>query len=150
MSASYRTKRRAVPLLMLAFLAGDPWWRSPFIVNDKPGPSTDTRLLTSRRAIDTDRIITKIRKTREYLRAPLVISRRLFSVLIGSLAVLVVALAVIVPFHLLLRALGDVAAARALLWASVACLMLLLVDLVLLVAALGCKAIQDDDALPRE
>lgn len=74
------------------------------------------------------------------------IPRRALSVLVGSLAILVVAFAVVTAFHLLVQALGDTAAARTLLWASVACLLLLCTNLLLLVIALGLRAIRDDES----
>jgi hypothetical protein len=75
-----------------------------------------------------------------------VIPRRIFHVLVGAAAVLVVAFTMLMAFFLLVRSLGDETAARALLWTAVACLILTVTDLFLLVLALGLKAIQDDDS----
>jgi hypothetical protein len=59
-----------------------------------------------------------------------------------------VAFAVLMAFYALVSALGDVDGARTLLWAAIATLLLLVIDLVLLVGSLGLKALQgrEDDA----
>jgi hypothetical protein len=79
-----------------------------------------------------------------------VVPRRLLQVLVSSLAALVVVLGVLMAFLMLIRSLGDEVAARALMWISVGCLMLLVADILLLVLALGLKAIESDESPPNE
>lgn len=74
-----------------------------------------------------------------------VIPQRVFIALVGGLAILVVAFAVLMGFYALIGALGDAPAARALLWAATSCLILLVMDLVLLVGALGVQTLQQND-----
>ena len=73
------------------------------------------------------------------------IPQRAFAVLVGVLAVLVVAFCVLMAFYLLVLALGDVFASRALLGTAFGCLILLVTDLILLVGALGLKSIERRD-----
>ena len=68
--------------------------------------------------------------------------QRVFVVLVGGLAILVVAFAVLMAFYALVSALGDALAARALLWTAMGCLALAASDLVLLVGALGLEKLQ--------
>ena len=78
------------------------------------------------------------------------VPRRYLAVLVGALAFLLVAFAVLMAFHLLVHTLGDSQAARALLWTAVGCLVLLIIDLLLLVIALAVNSLRDDESLPGE
>jgi hypothetical protein len=98
--------------------------------------------------IDRTGTFTRIRKSRVTLWVAAVISRRVFTVLVGGLAVLVVAFAVLMAFYLLISALGDAAASRAILWTAVGCLVFLVADLVLLVGALGLQSLVGEDRGP--
>jgi hypothetical protein len=71
-----------------------------------------------------------------------VIPRVVFFVLVAGLSIFVVAFAVLMAFYALVTGLGDLVAARALLWTAMACLILAAVDLLLLVGALGLQAMQ--------
>jgi hypothetical protein len=61
--------------------------------------------------------------------------------LVFALPLLVVAFAVVMGGYALAQATGDATAARALFWVAMACLMLTCVDLILLVGALGARAL---------
>lgn len=74
-----------------------------------------------------------------------VISRRVFGVLTTILIVLTVASAVLLTVQALLAALGDVRGAKVVLWIGLACLILLAIDVLLLVGALGVAAMQSSD-----
>jgi hypothetical protein len=69
-----------------------------------------------------------------------VVSRRLLTVLLSTALVLLVALAVLVGLMLLLGGLGDAPARGALKWVVVGVLVLLSIDLVCLLLALGLHA----------
>lgn len=79
-----------------------------------------------------------------------VLSRRVFALLVGALAVLLTAFSVTMAFYALLSGLGDSTGARVLLWIAVAGLILLVADLVLLVGALGLRALEDRDQGPTQ
>jgi ABC-type nickel/cobalt efflux system permease component RcnA len=74
-----------------------------------------------------------------------VIPRRLLLSLIASLAVLLVAFAVVIAGYALVSAAQDTAAAQALWWVGMSLLMLVLVDLVLLVGVLALRELDRDD-----
>jgi hypothetical protein len=69
--------------------------------------------------------------------------RRCLLFLVTGLAVLVVAFAVLMAFQMIFFALGDAFAVRILSGIAVACLVLLVVDVLLLVGVLGMQAVQD-------
>lgn len=69
------------------------------------------------------------------------VSRPILAILVITLAVLVVASCVLLGFQALLRFVGDGQGAAVILWIAVASLLLLVIDLVLLVGALGLNAI---------
>jgi uncharacterized membrane protein YhaH (DUF805 family) len=79
-----------------------------------------------------------------------VISRRVFVVLVGVLAVLLVTFSVVMAFYALLKGLDDATGAQALLWTGIIFLMLIVVDTLLLVGALGVKALEDREEEPRD
>ncbi|MFN0020158.1 MAG: hypothetical protein ACKVP0_18005 [Pirellulaceae bacterium] len=70
------------------------------------------------------------------------VPRRILTVLVLGLPVLLVAFAVVMGGWGLAQGMGDPAGATALRWIGVACLMLLVIDVVLLVMALGLNAIE--------
>ncbi|MBI2481512.1 MAG: hypothetical protein HYV60_23585 [Planctomycetia bacterium] len=70
------------------------------------------------------------------------ISNKVVSTLLASLAILTVACAVLMGFHVLLSSLHDTAAARVLRWIGFGCVILLITDLVLLVGALSVRALE--------
>ncbi len=74
------------------------------------------------------------------------IPRRLLAVLVLTLPILVVAFAVVMGGQALAQATGDASGARGLFWVGMSCLMLLVVDLLLLVMALGINAMDQRDA----
>jgi hypothetical protein len=74
-----------------------------------------------------------------------VIPRRYLVPLVLALPVLVVAFAVLAGAALLAQGLGDQSGFRGLLWAALSALMLLAIDALLLLAALGIKAVQDEE-----
>ena len=71
--------------------------------------------------------------------------RPILTILVFALPILVVAFAVLMGGSALARATQDLAAARALQWIGAGLLMLTVVDLVMLVGALGLKALSDKD-----
>lgn len=68
-------------------------------------------------------------------------SKRLLSILVFALPLLVVAFAIVMGSHALFVASGDAAAATATRWVGGAMAMLLVMDLILLVAVLGVRQI---------
>ena len=66
--------------------------------------------------------------------------RRRLLVLVTGLTVLITTFAVLMAFHSLFSALGDAVAARVLFGFAIACLVLLVVDVLLLVGVLGMRA----------
>ena len=71
------------------------------------------------------------------------VPRRILVVLVLALPVLVVAFAVVMGGWGLAQGMGDPAGATALRWIGMACLMLLVMDGVLLLTALGLNAIDE-------
>lgn len=78
------------------------------------------------------------------------ISRSQIRALLAGLVVLGAAFAVLMGFHALVMLVGDAVGARALLWAAMICLIALVVDLLLLVTALGLRAAYADDKPARD
>jgi hypothetical protein len=74
-----------------------------------------------------------------------VISRQILAALVLALPVLVLAFAVLAGASLLTSAMGDVAGARALRWIAVGALVVLTIDALLLLAALGIRAVEEED-----
>lgn len=72
------------------------------------------------------------------------ISNKVVSTLLAALAILTVACAVLLGFQTLPLALRDTAAALALRWICLGCVILLITDLVLLVGALSVRALERD------
>ena len=79
-----------------------------------------------------------------------VLSRRVLTVLVGAMAVLLTAFSVTMAFCALLSGLGDATGARVLLWVAVAVLILFVADVLLLVGALGLRALEDRDQGPTQ
>ncbi|MEX2174814.1 MAG: hypothetical protein WD872_10660 [Pirellulaceae bacterium] len=77
----------------------------------------------------------------------LVIPRRVLLVLVFALPALIVTFAVVLGASQLARVLGDAAGARGLGWLAVLSLMLLAIDALLLLGALGVNAIGRDERL---
>jgi hypothetical protein len=80
------------------------------------------------------------------------IPRFFLATLVFALPVLIVVFAVVIGASLLTQALGDVAGARMLFWAAMTALILLVIDALLLLAALGLRALdahsdQTDDEM---
>ena len=73
------------------------------------------------------------------------ISHRIIIVLVGGFALLLVAFAVIMAFYALIVSLGDAPAGKVLFWIAMGALILLITDVVLLVGALGLRAVQQQD-----
>ena len=73
------------------------------------------------------------------------IPRSVLISLVFGLVLMLVAFAVLMAFHALVLAMGDAVAARAIFWAAITCLVLLVVDVLLLLAALGLRAIDRSD-----
>jgi len=73
------------------------------------------------------------------------IPRRILTVLVFSLPVLVVAFGVLMGGFILAQATEDAAGAKVLRWVAVSALMLTIADVVLLVGALGINALGDRD-----
>lgn len=75
------------------------------------------------------------------------IPRSLLTILVLALPVLVVSLAVLLAAAGLTAAIGDAPAASVLTWIGIGCGLLLLVNIVLLLCALGVRALEqaDDD-----
>ncbi len=69
------------------------------------------------------------------------VPRRILVLLVYGLPILIVAFAVLMGGGMLAQALGDTVGARVLQWVAVACLMLIVTDLVLLVGALGINSL---------
>ena len=80
------------------------------------------------------------------------IPRPLLQVLVYALPVLVVAFAVILGAAQLAAAMKDAAGSRALVWVAVGALILLVIDVLLLVGALGLRALDGEtrDEEPHE
>ena len=76
------------------------------------------------------------------------IPRRILTVLVFSLPVLVVAFGVLMGGFVLAQATEDAAGAKVLRWVAVSALMLTIADVVLLVGVLGIKALGDHDDRP--
>jgi hypothetical protein len=72
----------------------------------------------------------------------MLVPKRILTVLVLALPVLVVAFAVVMGGWGLALGMGDLAGATALRWIAVACLMLLVMDGLLLLMALGLNAIE--------
>jgi hypothetical protein len=70
------------------------------------------------------------------------IPRWFLTTLVFALPVLVVTFAVVLGAAALAGGLGDAAGSRGLLWLAMAALVLLVIDVVLLVAALGIRALE--------
>ena len=73
------------------------------------------------------------------------VSRRVITVLVAGFASLGVAFALVLAVSTLVAALGDAFGATALRWVACGCGILVVVDLILLVVALGLNAIDDTD-----
>ena len=73
------------------------------------------------------------------------ISRRLLAIFVLGLPVLLVIFAVVMGGYLLAQQTEDAVAGSVLRWVGVACLMLLVIDVVLLVAALGIRALEQEE-----
>jgi hypothetical protein len=73
-----------------------------------------------------------------------VIPRPLLVALVFSLPILVVTFAVILGAASLAEALGDAAGAKALFWVAMGALIVLVIDVLLLVGALGIQALGPD------
>jgi hypothetical protein len=71
------------------------------------------------------------------------VPKRILTVLVLALPVLVVAFAVVMGGWGLAQGMGDPAGATALRWIAVTCLMLLVIDVLLLLMALGVNAIEE-------
>ena len=69
------------------------------------------------------------------------IPRFVFFILVAGLSIFVVAFAVLMAFYALVTEMGDLVAARALLWTAVGCLILAVINVLLLVGALGLQAL---------
>jgi hypothetical protein len=76
-----------------------------------------------------------------------VISKRILLALVFALPILTVALAILLGAYVVAQTMQDAIGARALLWIGISTLLLLAVDVLLLVFALGVNAIA---ARPRE
>lgn len=74
------------------------------------------------------------------------IFRRVLVGLLATFAVLLVSLAVLMGFHLLIEGMNDADATAVVRWAGRICLALLLVDLMLLVLALGLYVLNPPEA----
>ena len=72
------------------------------------------------------------------------VPRPVLTLLVFGLVLLLVAFAVLMAFYALVSAMGDPKGATALLWAANTCLVLLVIDMVLLLAALGLKALDKE------
>lgn len=75
----------------------------------------------------------------------IVIPKRFLLVLVFALPILAVAFGVLMGAFALAQAMQDLVGARALLWVAISALLLLILDVVLLVMALGINAAQDRD-----
>ncbi len=71
------------------------------------------------------------------------ISRRVVTILIAGFAILGVAFSLLMAVSMLVAALGDVLGATVLRWVACGCGILLALDMVLLLVALGLKAIDE-------
>lgn len=74
-----------------------------------------------------------------------VIPRRILTVLVFALPVLVVAFGVLMGGSVLAQAVQDAPVAKVLRWIAISILMLTVVDVVLLVGVLGIRALGDED-----
>ena len=77
------------------------------------------------------------------------IPRPILTVLVLLLPVLIVAFAALMGGSALAQAMQDEPGAKVLRWIGVGTLLLTVVDLILLVGALGLRALVDDDRRPR-
>lgn len=73
------------------------------------------------------------------------IPRPILSLLVFGLVLLLVAFSVLMAFYALISAMGDSAGATALLWAAIICLVMLVVDMILLLGALGLRSLRDEE-----
>ncbi len=78
------------------------------------------------------------------------VPRPLLVFLVFGLVLMLVAFAVLMAFYALVLTMGDTAAATALFWAANTALVLLVIDLVLLLIALGLRAVDDRTGPPSE
>ena len=78
------------------------------------------------------------------------IPRRLLTKLVFALPILITSFAVILGAALLAQALGDVAGARGLFWIAIGALIALVIDVLLLVGALGLLALDQRRDQPRD
>jgi hypothetical protein len=74
-----------------------------------------------------------------------VISRQILAALVLALPVLVVTFAVLAGASMLAAGMGDATGARALQWIAVGTLTGLTIDALLLLAALGIRAVEEED-----
>jgi hypothetical protein len=123
-------------------------WETPphSILNDRKPASIEPVEVGA--YIDSFRENSETRKLGLDNRDNKLVPRRIFAVLVSGLAIFIVAFAVLMAFYALVSALGDSPGALVLLRSAVATLVLLLVDLLLLVGALGLAAVgkhQRDD-----
>ena len=72
------------------------------------------------------------------------ISNKVVSALLATLAILTVTCAVLMGFQVLFSSLHDTVAARVLQWIGFGCVLLLITDLVLLVGALSVRELERD------
>lgn len=72
------------------------------------------------------------------------ISNKVILVLLAAMAILTTICAVLLGFQGLLSSLHDAAAARVLQWIGLACMILLITDIMLLVGALSVRALEQD------
>ena len=73
------------------------------------------------------------------------IPRHYLAVLVLALPVVVVTFAVLAGASFLASGLGDVPGARGLRWVAIGSLIVLVIDALLLLAALGIRAVQEED-----
>ncbi|MEO8495516.1 MAG: hypothetical protein ABI614_10635 [Planctomycetota bacterium] len=78
------------------------------------------------------------------------ISNKVISALLATLAILTVICAVLMGFQVLLSSLHDTAAASVLQGVGLGCMILLIADLVLLVGALSARVLEQDRQGPRD
>ena len=78
------------------------------------------------------------------------ISNKVVSALLATLAILTVICAVLMGFQVLLSTLHDTAAARTLQWVGFGCLILLITDVLLLVGALSVRVLEQDRRGPHD
>jgi hypothetical protein len=78
-----------------------------------------------------------------------VIPRFVFTTLLSIMAVLIVSFGVLMGGFGIATAAGDAAGARGLLWLAIACALLLVVDCLLLLAALGIEQLARGNCQPK-